>query len=143
MIDSAAFLVALPGEEPPILAGGAVSGDVFGKHVDETVSEVDDEAADPVLRRPYVDRSTVDALHLAGDLERPAEEVDVAERNSSRSPSPGMLLKDRTAVITGGAQGIGLAIASAFVAEGARVVLGDINLDAARAAVRRRAQPRG
>ena len=28
-----------------------------------------------------------------------------------------MLLKDRTAVITGGAQGIGLAIASAFVAE--------------------------
>jgi len=45
-----------------------------------------------------------------------------------------MLLKDRTAVITGGAQGIGLAIATTFVAQGARVVLGDINLAAAEAA---------
>ncbi|MGW0177670.1 3-oxoacyl-ACP reductase FabG [Rhodococcus sp. NPDC003322] len=37
------------------------------------------------------------------------------------------LLTDRTAVITGGAQGIGYAIAERFVAEGARVVLGDVN----------------
>ncbi|MGW0686249.1 3-oxoacyl-ACP reductase FabG [Streptomyces sp. NPDC002754] len=44
------------------------------------------------------------------------------------------LLADRTAVITGGAQGIGLAIARAYVREGARVVLGDLNLDAAEAA---------
>jgi 3-oxoacyl-[acyl-carrier protein] reductase len=44
------------------------------------------------------------------------------------------LLADRTAVITGGAQGIGLAIARTFVAEGARVVLGDIDPKAARAA---------
>ena len=71
-------VVALPGEEPPLLAGGAVGGDVFGEHVDEAVGEVDD-ALRAVLRRPYVDRSAVDALHLAGDLERLAEEVDVAE----------------------------------------------------------------
>lgn len=40
------------------------------------------------------------------------------------------LLTGQTAVITGGAQGLGLAIAQRFVAEGARVVLGDVNLAA-------------
>ena len=44
---------------------------------------------------------------------------------------PALLLKDRTAVITGAAQGIGLAIAELFVAEGARVVIGDLNAEAA------------
>lgn len=39
------------------------------------------------------------------------------------------LLENRTAVITGGARGIGLAIAERFVAEGARVVLGDLDVD--------------
>jgi 3-oxoacyl-[acyl-carrier protein] reductase len=37
------------------------------------------------------------------------------------------LLDGRTAIITGGAQGLGLAMAEEFVAEGARVVLGDID----------------
>jgi 3-oxoacyl-[acyl-carrier protein] reductase len=41
------------------------------------------------------------------------------------------LLESRTALITGGAQGIGLAIAEAFVAEGARVVLADLDGTAA------------
>lgn len=41
------------------------------------------------------------------------------------------LLKGRTAVITGGAQGLGRAIADRFVAEGARVVLGDVDVEAA------------
>ncbi|MUL63740.1 3-oxoacyl-[acyl-carrier-protein] reductase [Mycobacterium sp. CBMA 234] len=45
------------------------------------------------------------------------------------------LLDGRTAVITGGAQGIGYAIAERFIAEGARVVIGDLNLDATEAAV--------
>jgi 3-oxoacyl-[acyl-carrier protein] reductase len=44
------------------------------------------------------------------------------------------LLQERTAVITGGAQGIGLAIAETFVKEGARVVLGDLDHTAAQAA---------
>ncbi|MGV0993652.1 MAG: 3-oxoacyl-ACP reductase FabG [Mycobacterium sp.] len=44
------------------------------------------------------------------------------------------LLAGRTAVVTGGAQGLGLAIAQAFIAEGARVVLGDLNPEATRAA---------
>jgi 3-oxoacyl-[acyl-carrier protein] reductase len=44
------------------------------------------------------------------------------------------LIDGRTAVITGGAQGLGLAIAQRFVAEGARVVLGDVNLEATQAA---------
>jgi len=41
------------------------------------------------------------------------------------------LLENRVAVITGAAQGIGLEIARAYLAEGARVVLGDINGEAA------------
>ena len=45
------------------------------------------------------------------------------------------LLQGRTAVVTGGAQGIGFAIATSYVAEGARVVLGDLNLEATEAAV--------
>jgi 3-oxoacyl-[acyl-carrier protein] reductase len=44
------------------------------------------------------------------------------------------LLAGRTAVVTGGAQGLGYAIAERFVAEGARVVLGDLDLDRTRAA---------
>jgi 3-oxoacyl-[acyl-carrier protein] reductase len=44
------------------------------------------------------------------------------------------LLPGRIAVITGGAQGLGYAIAQQFIAEGARVMLGDLNIDATRAA---------
>ncbi len=47
------------------------------------------------------------------------------------------LLNGQTAVITGGAQGLGLAIAERFVAEGARVVLGDLNVEATAAAAKR------
>jgi 3-oxoacyl-[acyl-carrier protein] reductase len=47
------------------------------------------------------------------------------------------LLDGRTAVITGGAQGIGFAIAARFVAEGARVVLGDLDPDATQDAAKR------
>ncbi|MGY2084137.1 3-oxoacyl-ACP reductase FabG [Blastococcus sp. SYSU DS0539] len=47
------------------------------------------------------------------------------------------LLDQRTAVITGGAQGIGYAIAEAFVAQGARVVLGDLDGVAAQRAAER------
>jgi 3-oxoacyl-[acyl-carrier protein] reductase len=45
------------------------------------------------------------------------------------------LLSGQTAVITGGAQGLGFAIAERFIAEGARVVLGDVNLEATESAV--------
>ena len=47
------------------------------------------------------------------------------------------LLTDQTAVVTGGAQGLGYAIAERFVDEGARVVLGDVNLEATEAAAKR------
>jgi 3-oxoacyl-[acyl-carrier protein] reductase len=46
------------------------------------------------------------------------------------------LLENKTAVITGGAQGIGFAIAQAFVAEGARVVLADLDGAAAETAAK-------
>lgn len=46
------------------------------------------------------------------------------------------LLTGRTAVVTGGAQGLGFAIAERFIAEGARVVLGDINVETTEAAAK-------
>src|SRR3954465_11960777 len=45
------------------------------------------------------------------------------------------LLDGRTAVVTGGARGIGFAIAERYVAEGARVVLGDLDPAATASAV--------
>jgi len=47
------------------------------------------------------------------------------------------MLSGRTAVITGGAQGLGFAIAERFVAEGAKVVLGDLDVAATEAAAER------
>jgi len=45
------------------------------------------------------------------------------------------LLEGKTAIITGGARGIGLAVATRFVGEGARIVLGDIDQEALRRTV--------
>jgi NAD(P)-dependent dehydrogenase (short-subunit alcohol dehydrogenase family) len=47
-----------------------------------------------------------------------------------------MLLKDKVAIVTGGASGIGLAIAGRFAAEGARVVLADLDAGKAEAAAK-------
>ena len=45
-----------------------------------------------------------------------------------------MRLEGKAALITGAARGIGLAFARAYAAEGARVVIGDVDLDGAEAA---------
>ncbi len=47
------------------------------------------------------------------------------------------LLTGKTAVVTGGAQGLGYAVAERFIAEGAKVVLGDLDLEVTRSAVER------
>ncbi len=47
-----------------------------------------------------------------------------------------MRLSGKTALITGAARGIGLAFAERYIAEGAKVVIGDINLPAAEAAAK-------
>ncbi|WP_238888325.1 3-oxoacyl-ACP reductase FabG [Mycobacterium sp. IDR2000157661] len=51
------------------------------------------------------------------------------------------LLTGQTAVVTGGAQGLGYAIAAKFIDEGARVVLGDLDPAATEAAAQRLAGP--
>ena len=48
-----------------------------------------------------------------------------------------MKLKDRVAIVTGGASGIGAAAAIAMAAEGARVVVADLNEAGAEAVVER------
>ena len=45
------------------------------------------------------------------------------------------MLDGKTAIVTGGARGIGLAIARRYIAEGARVVIADIEESAGKAAV--------
>ena len=52
----------------------------------------------------------------------------------SASATDGFALRDRVALITGGAGGIGLAVAHRFARAGAHLVLADIRLDAARQA---------
>jgi NAD(P)-dependent dehydrogenase (short-subunit alcohol dehydrogenase family) len=49
-------------------------------------------------------------------------------------------LEGRTAVVTGAASGIGLAVVEAFVAEGMRVVMSDINAEELKAQARRLAE---
>src|SRR5262249_41759735 len=48
----------------------------------------------------------------------------------------GMRLKDKVAIVTGGARGIGLAIARRYVAEGAKVTIADIDAAAGEPAAR-------
>jgi NAD(P)-dependent dehydrogenase (short-subunit alcohol dehydrogenase family) len=47
-----------------------------------------------------------------------------------------MRLKDKIAIVTGGAHGIGHAIARRYVAEGARVTIADVDAEAGAAAAR-------
>lgn len=52
-------------------------------------------------------------------------------RSFSSLASPGLRMKDKVCVITGAASGIGLGIAEKFAQEGAKVVLADLNIEAA------------
>jgi glucose 1-dehydrogenase len=47
-----------------------------------------------------------------------------------------MRLKDKVAIVTGGANGIGLAVAQRYIAEGARVTIADVDAAAGEAAAR-------
>ena len=47
-----------------------------------------------------------------------------------------MRLKDKIAIVTGGAHGIGRAVARRYIAEGARVTIADVDAEAGAAAAR-------
>src|SRR5438034_1201827 len=63
---------------------------------------------------------------MPGSLFKKQKPAFAADRKN-----PAMRLKDKVALITGGARGIGRAFAAAYVREGATVVIGDIDLSAA------------
>ena len=72
------------------------------------------------------------------------EEVRVAIPDvSSKSITELISLKDRNAVVTGGARGIGLAICERFAEAGANVVIGDLDEKLAQEAAERLAQQHG
>lgn len=54
-----------------------------------------------------------------------------------------MRLQGKTAIVTGGGSGFGAGIVRAFSAEGARVIVADINPDAARAVADETGNTRG
>src|SRR5688500_18186028 len=58
----------------------------------------------------------------------------MSDQHGSTPGSDGFTLRDRVALITGAAGGIGLAVAHRFARAGAHLVLADIRLDAARQA---------
>src|SRR5580700_188883 len=60
----------------------------------------------------------------AGRIPGAVEGARVAPNDEGRAFS--MKLKDKVAIVTGGARGIGEAIARAYVAEGAHVVIADV-----------------
>lgn len=60
--------------------------------------------------------------------------ANMSDQQGSPSGSDGFALRDRVALITGAAGGIGLAVAHRFAHAGAHLVLADIRLDAARQA---------
>jgi len=62
--------------------------------------------------------------------------TDAKTRKTTQTGKPLGRLKGKNALITGAARGIGRAFAQAYAAEGARVVLGDIDIARARAAAK-------
>ena len=74
---------------------------------------------------------------VMNDTMNNAMNKDASNDNANTTALRGnALLTDKVAIITGAAQGIGFACAARFGAEGAKVVLGDINCDAGEAAAK-------
>ena len=77
------------------------------------------------MRSCRISRASSDSYTSAG--RRPASSLDT--RGARRAPSGRGRVADRSIAVTGAASGLGRAMALAFAAEGARVVVGDVRRD--------------
>ena len=104
--------------------GGGIQGQDFRLDIDG------DEIADETLAASIVDDmrllmvATVEILNKRYVTEPHKRPVDIAHGGSRR-------FVDRTAIVLGGANGIGAAISRRLATEGATVVIGDIDEDQA------------
>src|SRR5580692_10457284 len=87
----------------------------------------------PSLRAPWPVESTTAPDHAHHHRRRPRRGQTMGPVGALRYHRLAMeQLQGRTAVVTGAASGIGLAVAEAFVAAGMRVVMADVDEDALR-----------
>src|SRR5215468_1141553 len=93
-------------------------------------------ACSDVVDRSLVASAKGDHDHRSGIRSTLARGRQLPCGNSKPNPEGSMRLKDKVAIITGAARGIGLAIAKRYVAEGARVTIADIHAAAGEAAAR-------
>src|SRR5215472_16049237 len=93
-------------------------------------------ACSDVVDRSLVASAKGDHDHRSGIRSTLARGRQLPCGNSKPNPEGSMRLKDKVAIITGAARGIGLAIAKRYVAEGARVTIADIDAAAGEAAAR-------
>ena len=119
----------------PIEVGDVLDGE--GRIIDIYEKDTDTATMTFVVMETRVDGRRVRRAggHRAVQPDRPAEEVAARNRTRRMEHAHGSA-EDKVAIITGAGQGIGLAYAERFLAEGAKVVVAEINEERAASAMK-------